>query len=149
MKVILKQDVKTLGKKGNIVEVSEGYYRNFLCSKGLAVLADNKNISEMNSKNKAEEFKREKEKEAAMKIKENIEKGKIEFNIKVGENGKTFGSITEKDIAEKLKQVYNINIDKKKINMNEHIKQIGFTNVEIKIYEGVIACIKVEVKGIN
>ena len=145
MKVVLNQDVKGLGKKLQIVEVSEGYARNFLFPKKLAVIADNKNISEANTKNAAIAFKKKTEHEAALEVKAKIEKSFIEFRHKVGECSKLFGSITEKDIADEANKKFNTNISKKKVIIKTPIKNLGTYTVNIKLYEGVVADLKIVV----
>lgn len=146
MKVILLQDVKALGKKDAIVNVSDGYARNFLFKNKLAVEANNTTMNELNNKLDSNKFKKDTEKQEAQMLAKKLETLELEFAIKTGENGKTFGSVTSKDIAEKLKAKENIDIDKKKILLAEPIKMIGIRQVEIKLYEGVIGKIKVVVK---
>ncbi len=149
MKVVLNQDVKGLGKKLQIVDVSEGYARNFLLPRKLAVIADNKNINEANTKNEALKFKKKTELEAAEKQKELLEKSFIEFKHKVGDGGKLFGSVTEKEIADEIKLKFKLNIDKKKIVINVPIKQLGSYTVDIKLYEGIVAKLKIVVVGMK
>ena len=149
MKVVLNQDVKGLGKKLQIVDVSEGYARNFLLPRKLAVIADNKNINEANTKNEALKFKKKTESEAAEKQKELLEKSFIEFKHKVGDGGKLFGSVTEKEIADEIKMKFKLNIDKKKIVINVPIKQLGSYTVDIKLYEGIVAKLKIVVVGMK
>lgn len=145
MKVVLNQDVKGLGKKLQIVEVSEGYARNFLFPKKLAVVADNKNVSEANNKNASIAFRKKTEYEAAVEIKEKLEKSFIEFRHKVGEGSKLFGSVTEKEIADEANKKFNTNISKKKVIIKTPIKSLGTYTVNVKLYEGVIADLKVVV----
>lgn len=145
MKVVLNQDVKGLGKKLQIVEVSEGYARNFLFPRKLAVVADNKNISEANTKNAAIAYKKKTEYDAAVEIKNKIEKSFIEFRHKVGEGSKLFGSVTEKEIADEVNKKFNVNISKKKVVIKTPIKNLGTYTVNIKLYEGVIADLKIVV----
>ncbi len=145
MKVVLIQDVKNVGKKNQIVEVSEGYARNFLIPKKLANIADNKNVNEANSKNEAMKYKKQKELEKAQELKTILDKSCIEFRHKVGEGSKLFGSITEKDIASQLKEKLNLTVDKKKITIKTPIKNLGSYVVDIKLYEGVIAKLKIVV----
>ena len=149
MKVVVNQDVKGLGKKLQIVDVSEGYARNFLLPRKLAVIADNKNINEANTKNEALKFKKKTEFEAAKKQKELLEKSFIEFKHKVGDGGKLFGSVTEKEIADEIKMKFKLNIDKKKIVINVPIKQLGSYTVDIKLYEGIVAKLKIVVVGMK
>ena len=145
MKVVLNQDVKGLGKKLQIVEVNEGYARNFLFPRKLAVIADNKNISEANTKNAAIAYKNKTEFDAAVEIKNKIEKSFIEFRHKVGEGSKLFGSVTEKEIADEVNKKFNINVSKKKVVIETPIKNLGTYTVNIKLYEGVIADLKIVV----
>lgn len=147
MKVVLNQDVKGLGKKLQVVEVSEGYARNFLLPKKLAVVADNKNLSEAQGKISSQKFKKQTELERANEIKGILEKGYIEFKHKVGEGSKLYGSVTEKDIAEKIKEKFNIEVNKKKITISDPIKNLGSYTVNVKLYEGVIAKLKISVVG--
>ena len=143
MKVILKQDIKSIGKKDQIVNVSDGYARNFLFAKDLAVEATQGNLSKLQTKKDSIAFKKNVEKEEAQKIAEKLGKIKLQFKVKVGENGKIFGGISTKEIAEKLEKEYQIKVDKKKIELKEAIKTIGITHVEIKLYEGVVGKVKV------
>ena len=145
MKVIMQKDVKTLGKKGSVVEVSEGYARNYLLPRKLASLADNKSVNEAKTKNDALLFKKQTEIKEAKQLKEKLEKGYIKFKHKIGNNGKLFGSITEKDIAEEIQKVYDVKIDKKKINLKVAIKELGSYTAEVRLYEGIIAEVKISV----
>lgn len=147
MKVVLNQDVKGLGKKHQILDVSEGYARNFLLPKKLAVVADNKNLSEVQGKISSQKFKKQTELEQANEVKAILEKGYIEFKHKVGEGSRLYGSVTEKDIAEKIKEKYNVEVNKKKITINDQIKTLGSYTVNVKLYEGVIAKLKISVVG--
>lgn len=145
MKVVLNKDVKGLGKKLQIVEVSEGYARNYLIPKKIAAIADRKNINEANTKSQAVAFKKKTDYEEALKQKELIEKGYIEFKHKVGEASKLFGSITEKEIADQMNKKFNLNIDKKRIVIAHPIKNLGDYTVSIKLNEGVVASLKIVV----
>ena len=145
MKIVLLQDVKKVGKKTEIVEVSDGYGRNMLIKKGLAMEATAKNLNDLKLKLKAEEKAEEKRIEDAKKNKELIESKEIDFIIKAGANGKTFGSITAREIADEIKKVYNIEIDKKKIELDEPIKNIGRYKIKIKLHREVDAIIKIAV----
>lgn len=147
MKVVLNQDVKGVGKKLQVIEVSEGYARNFLLPKKLAVVADNKNMNEVQGKISSQKFKKQTELEAANANKKILENGFIEFKNKVGEGSKLYGSVTEKDIAEKIKEKFNIDINKKKIVINDPIKNLGTYTVNVKLYEGVVAKLKITVVG--
>ena len=145
MKVILKQDIKGVGKKDQIINASDGYARNFLLPKGLAVVADSTNMSNLKSKNEANLYKKNQELENAKSIANKLNETTLKIKAKVGENGKLFGGITSKEISEHLKKDFNIEVDKKKIVLNENIKQIGTTIVEVNLYEGVVAKLKVMV----
>ncbi len=147
MKVILLTDVKKVGKRGEIVEASDGYARNYLLPRKLAIPADKQNLNELSAKKSAEARKREQEKQEAIKTKEKLEKEILVINVKAGENGKTFGSITSKEIADNLENQYKISIDKKKIVIKDQIKNIGLYTVDLRLFEGVIAKLKINVKG--
>ena len=145
MKVILKQDVKNLGKANTLVNVNDGYARNYLIPKGLAVMADSTAINEMKMRSDAENTKKERELANAEKIAGKLSDVTVVFYSKSGENGKLFGSITGKDIADKLEKDFSINVDKRKINLPEAIRTLGVHEVEIKLYKGVSSVIKVNV----
>lgn len=147
MRVVLNQDIKGIGKKLQIVDVSEGYARNFLLPKKMAIIADNKAINEAQGKANALKFKKSEEIKSAEEKKQKIEKTCIEFRHKLGEGGKLFGCITEKEIADCLKEKIGINVDKKKIVIKNPIKQIGTFNVDVKLYEGIVAKLKIVVIG--
>ena len=129
MKVILKQDIKGVGKKDQVINAADGYARNFLFPKGLAVPAD--------AFRKGEELKEAKE------IAEKLKKLTVKLKVKSGDNGKLFGGVTSKEIAEALKSDFNIEVDKKKVLLKDAIKVAGVTKVDIKLYEGVIASVNV------
>lgn len=148
MKVILNQDVKGLGKKLDKVEVNEGYARNYLLPRKIASIADNKTESEANSKKQSIQFKKDTERENAVNVKEKIEKLVIEFRLKLGDGNKLFGSVTNKEVKEKLMEVSKIDIDKKKIELDTQVKTPGMYSANIKLYEGVIAKLKIRVVGI-
>ena len=147
MKVILKQDIKGVGKKDQIINANDGYARNFLFPKNLAVPADKGNMTNLQSKQSSEEHRKNLEKEAAVETKNKIEKIMLKIQVKSGENGKVFGSVTSKEIGENLEKQYKIKVDKKKILLQEPIKNLGTFNIEIKLYDGVIAKLKVNVIG--
>lgn len=145
MKVILLQDVKSLGKKDEIVNVSDGYARNFVLPKKLGIEATPKNLNELKLK-KANEDKVAAEKLAAAKeLAEKMDKESITLSIKVGEGGRTFGSISSKEIAEAMKSQLGYDIDKKKIIMKDAIKNIGSFTVGIKLHTSVTAEMAVKV----
>jgi len=144
MKVILLKDVKSLGKKGDLVNASDGYARNYLIPKKIAEQATENNVHILNNKKEAERRQKLKELEEAQKLAKSLMGKEIKFKVKIGENGRLFGSITSKDISEKLKEQYNMDIDKKKI-VAETIRQTGVYEAEIKIYPEVSTKVKVSV----
>lgn len=146
MQVILLQDVKSLGKKGEMVKVSEGYARNYLFPKKIAQEANAGNINNMNTQKAAKDFHKAEEKAAAEALKGKIDGVTVTFSLKAGAGGKMFGSITAKEIAEELKRLYSIDIDKKKINLPVAVKGFGEYTAEIKLYPEVSAKIKVFAK---
>lgn len=147
MKVILKQDIKGVGKKDQIINANDGYARNFLFPKNLAVPADKGNMTNLQSKQSSEEHRRALEKEAAIETKKKIEEISLKIQVKSGESGKVFGSVTSKEIGENLDKQYKIKVDKKKILLQEPIKNLGTFNIEIKLYDGVNAKLKINVIG--
>lgn len=146
MKVILKKDVKGLGKTGDIVECNNGYGRNYLLPRELAIEANSKNINIAESRRNAKEHKDEIDLKKANKLAAKVSGTEVDMKVKAGENGKLFGSITSKDIAAELQKKIGIKIDKKKINLAENIKEIGTYDLEVKLYPGISAQIKVNVK---
>ena len=147
MKVILNQDIKGVGKKGNIINVNDGYARNFLFPKNLAIEANNTNLLNLKAKNESQKYKKETEKAEAEKIAKRLKEITLTLKVKSGENGKIFGGVTTKEISENLSKQYNIKIDKKKINLEETIKTLGTFLVEIKLYGDVIAKLAVHVES--
>ena len=145
MKVLLLADVKGQGKKDQIVEVSDGYARNFLFPKKLAVLADAKVVSESKSKEEAKQFKLKEEKAAAKALAEKLATLTVKITASSGGDGRLYGSITSKDIAEKLKEQHKIEIDKRKLVLNDNIKSYGTYEVEVKVYPEISAKLKVTV----
>jgi len=147
MKVILLKDVKNLGKKGDIIEAKDGYARNFLLPKGNAKEATKENIKLLKEKQSSEIHRIKVELEESKKLKEQIEKLTVVFNSKAGEQGKLFGSITSKDIAEELKKQHKISVDKRKIKIEgNNIKSIGITKVVIKLHSEIQAELIINVK---
>lgn len=147
MIVILKRDVKGTGKAGDVVKVSDGYARNMLLPKGLAEEATKNNVHTLE---KAKEKREEEEKQAraaAEKQAEDMKSMKVVIETKAGEGGKLFGSITSKDIADAIKEQHGLNIDKRKIVLDQPIKEVGVRRVKIRIYPEITATIAVEVKG--
>lgn len=149
MKVILKQDDKNLGKKNAIVDVSDGYARNFLIPRGLAIEASNAALNEAKAKVQTEKYHKEHEVDDAKKLAAILSNLTVIMKAKAGDNGKLFGSITSKDVAEALNRQHARNIDKKKFVMPEAIKMLGETEVELKLYAGVSARLKVKVENAN
>ncbi len=146
MKIILLENVKKLGKKDEIIEVSDGYARNVLIPKKLGLPATNENLNNVKLKNKNEEKKEENLRNIAEKNKTLLESKTFVLNIKAGANGKTFGSITSKEISENISKNTNIEIDKKDILLDESIKNIGSYDVKVRLHKDIIAITKVEVK---
>lgn len=146
MKIVLLENVKKLGKKDEIIEVSDGYARNVLIPKKLGLPATAENLNNVRLKNKNEEKKEENLRNIAEKNKEVLEKSKFDVSIKAGANGKTFGSITNKEIADAIKNVADIEVDRKDILLDESIKNVGSYDIKVKLHKDIIANIKVEVK---
>lgn len=145
MKVILKADIKGVGKKDQIINASDGYARNFLFPKDLAVEANTENMSKLQTKQNANDFKKSQEKEEAQKIAKKLDTIMLKIQVKSGENGKIFGGVSAKEICEELEKQYKIKIDKKKVELKEAIKTLGITEVKIKLYEGVSGKLKIDV----
>lgn len=145
MKVILKQDVKGTGKKGDILEVSDGYAKNFLLKKGLAEQASSVAVNSLKIQKEAEERRKAEEIKEIKALAAKINKTEVILTIKCGENGKVFGSVTSKEIASKLEDL-GYTIDKKKILLKDSIKTVGSFPVDIRMMEGVVAKIIVTVK---
>lgn len=143
MQVILKEDVKKLGKKGDIVEVQEGYGRNFLIPKGLAAAANKANLSEAQAKIGAKAHADKKAEDEAKLMAAQLEKVEVEIKVKLGEGGKFFGKVTAKDVAVALSKK-NIDIDKKKINL-PNVDGLGEYEAIIKLYPNISSKIKVKI----
>lgn len=143
MKVILTEDVKSLGKKGEIVEVSDGYARNFILKKKKGLEANSKNLNDLKLKEANEDKIAQEQYEAARELGKTIEAGEIKMSIKTGEGGKAFGSIASKEIAAELKEQMGLEVDKKKIQLKETIKTVGTHEVPIKLHPKVTATLKV------
>lgn len=147
MKVILLENVKGVGKKDEIINANDGYARNFLFPKNLAIEANSTNLSKLKSKQDSASFKKSEEKKNAEEMKEKLSKIVLKINVKAGENGKIFGGVTAKEISEQLKKQYNYNIDKKKIDIKETIKTIGMFTINLKLFEGVVGKLKIHIIG--
>ncbi len=137
MKVILLQDIKNVGKKEEIINANDGYARNYLFPKKLAIEATKDNLAKLQAKKTSEANKKQAEIELNKQIAKQIEKIELQIKTKAGENGKIFGGITSKEISEELKKQYKIEIDKKKIVLKEAIKTLGKFQVEIKFGDGI------------
>lgn len=146
MQVILLKDVKGQGKKGQMVNVSDGYARNYLLPKGMAEIASKSNINVLKGKQESLEYKKKVELEEANAIAEKMKEIKVVLKAKAGENGKLFGSITSKDVSEALTQQHHIKLDKKKFVMPDGIKTLGTNIVDVKIYSGVVGKLSVVVE---
>lgn len=145
MKVILKQDIKGVGRKNEVINASDGYARNFLFPRNLAVEANTENMNKLNSQNEAKQYQKSVEKEQAKEIAKKLETITLQIKVQAGENGKIFGSVSAKEITENLESQYKIKIDKKKIDLKEAIKTTGQKTVGVKLFEGVTGTIKIEV----
>ena len=146
MKVILTQDVKKVGKKGDIVNVADGYGQNFLIKNKLAVLAT-EHGKEIVAHNKEQERLQDLEnKKKAEELKETLENITLEFALSSGKDGKTFGSVSTKNVAEELLKTHDIKVDKRKFINARPIQALGYTNLKIELYKDVIATIKVHLK---
>lgn len=146
MKVIFLKDVKGKGKKGEVKNVADGYAHNFLIKQGLAVEATNSNVSSLNAQKKKQEQEAVEELEQMKQLKEDLEKLTVELEAKSGEGGRLFGSVTSKQIADELKKTHQIKLDKRKLDLPDGIRSLGFTNVPAKLHPEVSATIKVHVK---
>lgn len=145
MKVILLDNIKGVGKKDDVINANDGYARNFLIPQKKAIEATPGNLAQLKSKQDSKAHKKDVEKAEAEKIKLELDKITLELEVKAGENGKIFGGVTSKEISDRLKQKYNIEIDKKKIDMKETIKNLGTFNINIKLFEGVMGTLKIKV----
>jgi large subunit ribosomal protein L9 len=148
MKVILTADVKSQGKKGDVINVSDGYANNFLIKKGLAVAANNENMNILKQKNASEEHKKQVELDNAKELKEKLEGKEVILKTKAGEGGKLFGSVTSMDIADAVKNNLKIEVDKRKVLLKENIKTAGIYEVEIKLHKDVATKIKVNIQAL-
>ncbi|MCM1046797.1 MAG: 50S ribosomal protein L9 [Clostridiales bacterium] len=145
MKVILTQDVKSLGKKGEVVNVSDGYARNFILPKNLGLEADAKNLNDLKLQKESEARKAKQQLEAAQEMAKLLEDKEVTLTMKSGKDGKAFGSISSKEIAAAAKQQCNLDLDKKKIQLPEAIKALGVYEVGIKLHAKVTGKLKVKI----
>ena len=146
MKVILLEDVKSLGKKGEIVEVNDGYARNFLLKTKKGVEANSKNLNDLKLQKANADKVAQENLEAAQELGKKIDAGKVEVSIKTGEGGKVFGSVSSKEIAAAVEEQMGLKLDKKKIQLKEQIKSLGTHNVPVKLHAKVTAELKVVVE---
>lgn len=147
MKVILLQDVKGSGKKGDVINASDGYARNFLFPKKLAVEANAGNMTELNNYKASVEHKRAVNRDNSSELKERLEKATIVITAKTGDNGKLFGKVTSMDIEKAVKEQTGIEIEKRKIQLPEALKTIGQYEVNVKLFEDISAKLKIVIKG--
>ena len=145
MKVILLDNIKGVGKKDEIINASDGYARNYLLPKKLAVESNAENMSKLNNKKEAANYKKDQEKQNAEELAKKLKGIMLKIKVKAGKNGKIFGGVTSKEISENLKSQYNFVVDKKKIELKDTIKTLGSFNVSIKLFEGITADLRVEV----
>ena len=148
MEVILMQDVKALGKKGEIVKVNDGYARNFIIPKKLGMEATKQNLHELSTKKAADEKKQRELLEEARNYAKKLEELTIKVKIKAGEGGKTFGSVSTKEIATAAKEQFGLELDKKKLLLNDPIKNAGSYTVPVKLHPQVTAEMKVKVEAV-
>lgn len=147
MKVIFLKDVKGKGKKGEVKNVADGYAQNFLLKQGLAVEATNASVSTLNAQKKKQEQEAIEELERMKQLKTQLEALTVQLSAKSGEGGRLFGSVTSKQIADELNKTHKIKLDKRKFELPDGIRAIGFTNVPVKLHPEVTATVKVQVIG--
>lgn len=147
MEVILLEDVKNVGKKGDVVKVNDGYGRNVLIKKKQALEATGKNLNDLKLKKANDERIAAENLEAAKELGKKLEQSEITVTIKVGEGGKTFGSVSSKEIAEEVRSQLGFEVDKKKIQLKDAIKVVGTHEVKIKLHQQVTTTLKVNVVG--
>ena len=144
MKVILKQDVKGQGKKGELVTVSDGYARNFLFPRGLAIEADSQAMNELRNREESVAYHKKVEKDAALAAAQTLKDKALTIHAKAGSGGRLFGSVTTKEVAQELDKQFGVKIDKRKISMDD-IKAFGSYTAELKLPQGVVATVTVKV----
>lgn len=145
MKVVLLQDVKSLGKKGDVVNAATGYARNFLLAKGLAVEADAKAMNEVKTKQAAADFHKAQELKAAQELADQLSAQTIRIKAKAGSAGRLFGSVTNKEVAGAINEQFGCNIDKKKVSLESDIKAFGTYQAEVKLPQGVSTTLYIQV----
>lgn len=146
MKVILLADVKNYGKKGNVVEVSDGYARNFLFPRNLAIDANKHSLDKLNQEKEAEKAHQAELKQEAMDLAEKMKKMEVAFEVSTGEEGRVFGSVSTKQVVEEFEKLYKIKLDKRKIKETKTINTLGLNRIDIELYKGVIGQIIVRLK---
>ena len=146
MKVILIEDVKGKGKKGDVINVSDGYATNFLFNKKLAIEATAKNLNDLSGQKAAVQHKKDAEIDEAKQVAKKLEAVELKVSAKGGTSDRLFGSVTTKEIADELKEKFNINIDKRKIVLDEPIRNFGTYKLDIKLYSGVVGVLSVTVE---
>lgn len=147
MKVILLKDVKGMGQAGELVNAKDGYARNYLIPRKIAIEATPDNLKKWKESKAEEAAQKEQELEESMKLKEQIEKITVNIKAKGGTEGRLFGSVTSQDISNGLKKQHKIDIDKRKIELKDNIKMVGVTEVEVKVYPDISATLKVDVSA--
>ncbi len=145
MKIILNEDLKNLGNKGDVVEVADGYGRNYLLPRGMAQEATDGNIRQAKKRREQLQRREEDQRSQAESLQAKLEGGVLEYTAKAGEKGRLFGAVTSKDLSEKILEVFGLVIDKKKIEMNENIKTLGDHTVRVRLYPQVLASLTVRV----
>lgn len=145
MKVVLTSDVKGTGKKGEVINVSEGYARNFLFPKGIAIEANEKNLKELDRQKAYQDKKKADELEKAQTLKKQLDKIVLTMAVKAGEGGRLFGAITAKDIGDTIEKLHGLNIDKRKIELKAPIKSLGSHTVTIKLHPEVSAILNINI----
>ena len=148
MKIILLQDVKSLGKKGEIIEANDGYARNFLIPRKLGVEATAANLNNLKQQQANAAFQAAEQLKAAQELAARIGEVKLEMPVKVGGSGKLFGALSSKEIADALKQQFGIEVDKKKIVLDEPIKEVGERTIDVKLHKEVLAKLALNVKAL-
>lgn len=145
MKVILLKDVKNIGKEGQVVNVADGYGRNYLIPRGLAKVATEGGLTNLQHQKELAKKKADQKIKTAQELKAELEANPLEIKVKAGEAGRLFGSVTSGDIADQLKKKTQLNLDKRKIELKENIKVLGVHMVNIKLHKDVTATLKVKV----
>lgn len=146
MKVVLLQDVRGQGKKGELINVSDGYANNFLFPRKLAKLADEQIMTELKNREASENYRRQEERKQALAVAEKLKTAVVVFRTTGGADGKLYGAITSKDICDKLAAEYGITIDKRKVSVSQPIKTVGQYEVDVKLFTDVSAKIKLVVE---